>query len=771
MDVSRIEPPARRREELSATVRLKYPLLVWEDHDGSFTARTLDGPEAVTVGGTAQRAVERVKRHLEWVRKTDGWLDPPDFGDPELCFIAAAVRPGYGVGPRVRSYERPLAMRMPAVVGRRDDGSFACVLPTLESRFRCDSRKSVERVARDHARQRLDGLEPRELSRFLMAKSYRLDAVIVSGVARRAERRGPELPSLRRIADSLGDPAMRRKFSGVWRRDDEIAAVAKLLERERAGLLLVGEGGVGKTAVLVAAVRTLERQSSSDADETAPVRERFWLTSGARIIGGMHYLGQWQERCEAIVEELGSVSGTLCIDSLSGLIRAGGRDPAAGVAAFFASYLERGELRMVAEATPEELDAGRRLMPGFASLFQIVRIEPFEPHVAPVVLGEVAKAAQRSARVECAPGVPGAVHHLFRRFMPYHPFPGRSVGFVGELFRRLVREGAEKVTVDDVVAEFLRRTGLPELLLRDERPLDPDDVRRHFAERIRGQPAACDAVVRLVTRFKAGLNDPGQPLGVMLFCGPTGVGKTALAKALAGYLFGRGEAAARLVRLDMSELAGPGAARRLVVQADGQPSELIRRIRAQPFSVVLLDEIEKAADEVFDMLLGLFDEGRLTDEDGRVAVFRSAVIVMTSNLGADALRAIGFRRDEAPAYESEAFSFFRPEFFNRFDEVVTFDALDADAVRDITRIELEEISRREGLVRRGLRLAWSDGLVHALAERGFDDRYGARFLQRTINEAVVVPLSRWLVGRGGLRDATIGLDLGEDGRLRCRAGR
>ena len=167
-------------------------------------------------------------------------------------------------------------------------------------------------------------------------------------------------------------------------------------------------------------------------------------------------------------------------------------------------------------------------------------------------------------------------------------------------------------------------------------------------------------------------------------------------KALADYLFGRGEAAARLVRLDMSEFAGPGAARRLVLQADGQPSELIRRIRAQPFSVVLLDEIEKAADEVFDMLLGLFDEGRLTDEYGRVAVFRSAVIVMTSNLGADALRTIGFRRDETPAYESEAFSFFRPEFFNRFDEVVTFNALDTVAIRDITRIELEAVSRREG---------------------------------------------------------------------------
>ena len=167
------------------------------------------------------------------------------------------------------------------------------------------------------------------------------------------------------------------------------------------------------------------------------------------------------------------------------------------------------------------------------------------------------------------------------------------------------------------------------------------------------------------------------------------------------------------------------------------------------------------------MLLALFDEGRLTDEFGRVAIFRSAVIVMTSNLGADALRTIGLRRDEAPSYESEAFAFFRPEFYNRFDEVVTFDALDTDAIRSITRIELAEVARREGLVKRGLRLEWSDRLVHALAERGYDARYGARFLQRTINQEVVVPLSRWLVDRAQLRDATIGLDLGGDGGLRC----
>ena len=514
--------------------RLKYPLLVWEDHDGAFTARTLDGP-AAAVGASARKAIDQVKRFLDGVRKSCGELEAPDFADAELCFFSVSVRSAYEVGPGVRNYDKPLAMRLPAVVGRCADGSFSCVLPTLDARFRCESRKSVEPTAKDVARQRLEGLEPRELSRFLPAKSYRLEAGFVPRERRRREGRGPGLPILRRTAEPLAGPFMRRTVGGVWRRADEIAAVAeRLRQRECTRLLLVGEGGVGKTAVLVAAVRRLELESSSDAadppGERVTVRDRFWLTSGARIVGGMRYLGQWQERCQAMIGELDGVYGALCIDNLLGLIRAGGSDPSSSVAAFLAPYLERGELRMVAEATPAELDACRRLLPGFAALFQIVRIEPFGLDAARVVLRE---AAGRAGRVACAPGVPDTVRHLFRRFMPYQPFPGRSVRFVRALFRDVAREGPPEVTADHVVAAFVRQTGLPEFLLRDERPLDPDDVRRHVEGRIRGQPAACDAVVRLVIPFKAGLNDPRRSLGVMLFCGPTGVGKTALVKVLA----------------------------------------------------------------------------------------------------------------------------------------------------------------------------------------------------------------------------------------------
>ncbi len=195
---------------------------------------------------------------------------------------------------------------------------------------------------------------------------------------------------------------------------------------------------------------------------------------------------------------------------------------------------------------------------------------------------------------------------------------------------------------DRVLRDFVRQTGLPERLLRDELPLAYEEVLNGLQRRIIGQEGPCRAAADLVVKFKAGLNDPQRPVGVLLFCGPTGVGKTELARAIADYFFGHGEGRDRLVRLDMSEYAVPGAAQRLLTRPDGEPSTLLQQVRRQPFCVLLLDEIEKADPEVFDLLMGVFDEGRLTDRFGRTASFRSAVIVMTSNLGAGKFASFGF---------------------------------------------------------------------------------------------------------------------------------
>ncbi len=244
----------------------------------------------------------------------------------------------------------------------------------------------------------------------------------------------------------------------------------------------------------------------------------------------------------------------------------------------------------------------------------------------------------------------------------------------------------------------------------------------------------------------------------MLFCGPTGVGKTQLAKSLAQFLFGASSDKLRLVRLDMSEFSGLAAGHRLLSDAEGQPSNWIQQIRTRPLSVLLLDEIEKASSEVFDILLSLLDEGRLTDRLGRVTSFRTTVVIMTSNLGARQSTAVGFSDTKSIDYATEVRKAFRPEFFNRLDAVVPFAPLDQAAIRLITEKELNDLRKREGLERYGRDIRWTDRLLEHLAKDGFDAQLGARPLQRAIETLVVAPLSRWLVERKSQVSGNLELD-------------
>jgi ATP-dependent Clp protease ATP-binding subunit ClpC len=218
----------------------------------------------------------------------------------------------------------------------------------------------------------------------------------------------------------------------------------------------------------------------------------------------------------------------------------------------------------------------------------------------------------------------------------------------------------------------------------------------------------------------------------------------------------------------MSEYSGHGSAERLLSDSQGGPGELIKRMRQQPFAVVLLDEIEKAAIEVFDALLGVFDEGRLTDPLGRTTTFCSAIIIMTSNLGSDRGDSIGFGDRPEPSYVNEAMSFFRPEFFNRIDAVVRFSPLDRDTIRTITRKELADIAEREGFVTAGLRIVYSDNLITHLCREGFDARYGARPLQRKIETLIGTALARYIVENPGIKNKTLRLDLDSRGNVAVR---
>jgi ATP-dependent Clp protease ATP-binding subunit ClpC len=317
----------------------------------------------------------------------------------------------------------------------------------------------------------------------------------------------------------------------------------------------------------------------------------------------------------------------------------------------------------------------------------------------------------------------------------------------------------------DVVELFVRRTGLPEIFLRDDRPLRPQDVRDRLRAEVIGQDPACSVAADVVCAFKAGLNDPGKPVAVLLFCGPTGVGKTQLARSLSRFCFGHGEEKDRLLRLDMSEYSTPGAATRLLGDPALGGSDLVKRVRRQPFVVLLLDEVEKAAPEVFDVLLSLFDEGRLTDVYGRLTSFRSAIVIMTSNIGARSHDPVGFGDPATPGYADDVARFFRPELVNRIDEIVTFAPLSGETVRAIAEKELGEVVTREGLAARRIGVRWSAAVVERLAAEGTSARYGARDLQRTVERRVVIPLARYLIDHPDARELTLALDVGADGRI------
>ena len=303
-----------------------------------------------------------------------------------------------------------------------------------------------------------------------------------------------------------------------------------------------------------------------------------------------------------------------------------------------------------------------------------------------------------------------------------------------------------------MIQTLAQLTGLPSSILDNTERVDLAAIRAYFAARVMGQDEAVGAVVDRIAMLKAGLNDPGKPIGVLLFAGPTGTGKTELAKTAAQFLFGSAD---RLIRLDMSELQTPEAIPKILGsgEAGADTDSLIARVRKQPFSVVLLDEFEKAHAQVWDLFLQVFDDGRLTDSLGHVADFRHCLIILTTNLGATGHRnsGLGF----APSSESYSGDHvlraigqtFRPEFQNRLDKVIVFHPLSRDLMRGILTKELNRLLERRGLKDREWAVEWEASAQDFLIEKGFSPEMGARPLKRAIEQYVIAPLAATIVER------------------------
>jgi ATP-dependent Clp protease ATP-binding subunit ClpC len=748
----------------------RFPAMIWEDHTGAFTAALVEDEETpVSIGGTPTEALAQLKEYLDWFLHQYPWRPGPDFVEASLISLRVEVRPEYKVSNRIFPCERNLALQIPVVYGRQSNHLLICSIPTLNIRFLYHQQQRLKELVNHYVGEKLRRSTPQMLSRYFGPRNAFLEEIVVGIRPKSAYAiKRAQVDTLEAVADPVGARKPRRRLFRAWERESEVDDLVRRLTIERTNVILVGECGTGKSAVLSEAVRRIERLESEDSEnEMGRSAFLYWATSGSRLIAGMEYLGEWQERCQQVIDELSDIGGALCFENLHELMQVAGGGSDAGVASFLKPYLERGELRVVAEATPVELDACRRLAPGFIELFQILQLKDLSQGQALNILGQAAKHHQSNQKISISGAVVATVYRLFRQFRPYDVFPGAALLFLDRLIEAALRERRSSVVVDHCIQEFTLQTGLPEIFLRDETPLNLDDALEEFQSRVIGQDDACHAAVGLVAALKAGVHDPNRPLGVMLFCGPTGVGKTELARTIAGYFFGRGEASdQRLIRLDMSEYSTAGAPQALMTRPDGELSEFLQRVRRQPFCVLLLDEIEKADPSVFDLLLGVLDEARLTDRFGRSVSFRSAVILITSNLGAEKADVPGFDNQNTSGFERAVMKFFRPEFFNRIDAIVQFQPLTTEVMRRITAKELREISDREGLRAKNLIIEWDPALIEQLIQTGFDPRYGARPLQRTLDSMVLAPLAKFLIERPELKNARIQLSMDSESGLK-----
>lgn len=559
----------------------------------------------------------------------------------------------------------------------------------------------------------------------------------------------------------LVSEARERDTPAAYGRDAEVEAVLRRLsEAGPRSLVLVGPPGCGKTAIV-------EEVARRAAGGEAEIDVLLSATTGA-VLRGTKWIGEWQTRLTALVDAIRRPRrGIWYVPDLANLETAGStsRDDESFIHVL-GPFMERGDVVLIGEATPETYRSAIESSPRLRRLFHPVRVEAMDRQATTRVIDEVVARwcggleSRGTALITFAEEAREKLLDLTEGYLPGIALPGKAVSLLNQVFARALERtskggaAATEVGPPHVIEAVSAQTGLPQVLVDDAAALDEGELRRFFSERVLGQPEAVRALVERIMLIKAGVTDPSRPFGVFFFVGPTGVGKTEIGKALAEYLFGSAD---RMIRLDMSEYKDPLSFEKLIGNPQaGEKSALGRgqltsRIREQPFSVILIDEVEKAHPNVFDLFLQVFDDGRLSDARGESFDFRQTIIIMTSNLGSDLRRsslgfAVGAVHDgHEPSVLKEMEDTFLPEFLNRIDEVVVFGALDTDVMRKIAQRELGRVLMRSGIARRRAIVDVQDSVVELLVNRGFHPEYGARPLKREVEKLVLLPLARRLM--------------------------
>jgi len=622
-------------------------------------------------------------------------------------------------------------------------------------------------------------------------------------------------PALDSFGRDLTELARQGKLDPVIGREKEIErAIQILCRRTKNNPVLLGEAGVGKTAIIEGFA---QRVVNGNVPELLADR-RIVVLDLAMMVAGTKYRGQFEERIKAVMNEVRRAKNTiLFIDELHTLVGAGGAEGAIDASNVLKPALARGEIQCIGATT---LDEYRKYIEKDSALdrrFQIIMVEPASKAEAVEILKGLRDRYESHHRVSISDEALEAAVELSSRYITGRALPDKAIDVIDEAGARVrlkamtkppdlkeideevdrlnkekeeavanqdfekaasLRDQADKlkkkkqamtkdwreksreadgVVDEEVVAEVVSKmTGIPLTRMSTEDQARLMGMEDELHKRVIGQDTAIKSVSKAVRRSRSGLKDPKRPIGSFVFAGPTGVGKTLLAKALAEFMFGDADA---LIQIDMSEYMEKHNVSRLIGAPPGyvgfeEGGQLTEKIRRRPYAVVLLDEIEKSHPDVFNMLLQVMEEGRLTDSFGRNVDFRNTILIMTTNAGAEAIKnesSFGFQApDNDASYDSmksrvneRIEKVFRPEFLNRLDDVIVFHHLTVDNLKEVIDIELEKV--RERLQERGLQLELTDNAKKFLIKKGSDTDFGARPLRRALENFIEDPVSEELL--------------------------